>query len=370
VESSFRIGSVRGITIGVHYTWLLAFGLVSYSLARGYFPQGYPGWAYSVYWTIGIAAAVLLFVSVLVHELCHSFMAIARGLKVESITLFIFGGVAKIRDESRTAWDEFLVAVVGPLGSLGVAAVFWAIDLAVPDTGNPLDALLNYLALVNALLAVFNLLPGFPLDGGRVLRAILWGASKSLSKATRWSSYAGQFIALVFVAFGFWDAWEGDLLGGLWIGMIGWFLASAAVAARRESELREAFTAVKVRDVMQPDPLVVSPGASVRDLVEQYVLRHGLRAVPVVQADNIVGLVTLSDVKRLPRERWAGEAVAAIMTRTGLRVIGPDADVQRALQMLVDNNINQLMVIDNDELVGMISRADVMRYLQMRQELS
>jgi Zn-dependent protease/CBS domain-containing protein len=369
MESSFRIARIRGIDVGVHYTWLLAFALVSWSLASGYFPQNYPGWGRTLYWTVGIAAALMLFISVLLHELSHSFVAQARGLQVHSITLFIFGGVSNIKSESEDPQDEFLVAVVGPLSSLVLAGVFWLAARAIPGTRSPLDASLAYLALVNFMLAVFNILPGFPLDGGRVLRAIIWGATGSLGRATRIASLVGQGLAFLFIGYGLFQILEGDFFGGLWIGFIGWFLNNAAEATRRQVAVQEGFRGVSVADVMSRDLAMVDPALSVRELVDEYVLRRGLRAMPVAQDGRVIGLVSLTDVKRLPQEEWARNSVGAIMTRPPLRTTGPREEVSRALQQLIEQDVNQLLVVENGRILGLLSRGDVMRFLQLRQEL-
>ncbi|MBA2447438.1 MAG: site-2 protease family protein [Chloroflexi bacterium] len=369
MESSFRIARIRGIDIGVHYTWLLAFGLVSWSLAGGYFPQNYPGWGRPLYWTVGILAALMLFVSVLIHELSHSFVAQARGLQVHSITLFIFGGVSNIKSDTEDARDEFLVAVVGPISSLILAGIFWLAAQAIPGTRGPLDASLNYLAIVNLMLAVFNILPGFPLDGGRVLRAIIWGATGSVGRATRIASLVGQGLAFLFIGYGLFQILEGDFLNGLWIGFIGWFLNSAAEATRRQVAAEEGFRGVRVADVMVADPPMVSPALSVRELVDEHVLRAGRRAMPVAQDGRIVGLVSLTDVKHLPQEEWSRNSVGAIMTRPPLRTIGPREEISRALAMLIEQDVNQLLVVENGAILGMLSRGDVMRFLQLRKEL-
>jgi Zn-dependent protease/CBS domain-containing protein len=369
MESSFRIARIRGIDIGAHYTWLLAFALIAWSLAAGYFPQNYPGWDRTLYWVVGAAAALMLFVSVLIHELCHSFVAQARGLRVHSITLFIFGGVSNIESESEDAQDEFLIAVVGPVSSLILAGVFWVALQAVPDSRGPLAASLGYLALVNFMLAVFNILPGFPLDGGRVLRAILWGTTGSMGRATRIASMVGQGLALLFIGYGFVQILEGNFFNGLWIGFIGWFLNNAADATRRQVAIQEGFRGVRVTSLMNPHPQMVSPALSVRELVDEYILRGGLRAMPVAQDGRIVGIVTLTDVKHLPMEEWDRNSVGAIMTRPPLKTIGPREEAGRALKMLIEQDVNQLLVVDNGAIVGMLSRADIMRFLQLREEL-
>jgi Zn-dependent protease/CBS domain-containing protein len=369
VESSFTVARIRGIPISVHYTWGIAVVMITWSLAAGYFPNDYPGWTRETYWIVGAAAALLLFVSVLLHELCHSFVAQARGLAVKSITLFIFGGVSNIAQESEDPQDEFLIAVVGPLSSLALAGLFWLALQAIPNDTSPLGALVFYLATVNLMLAVFNILPGFPLDGGRVLRAILWGTTGSMVRGTTIATGVGQFVAFLFIAYGIWQIFiERDFIGGVWIGFIGWFLNSAAEATRRQVQVQEGFRGIKVSTVMTPDPPVVSPALPVRALVDEYILR--LRALPVAQDGSIVGLVTLTDVKHLPESEWSQNSVGAIMTRPPLRTIGPDAPVTRALERLVEDDVNQLLVVDADgSLLGILTRGDVMRFLQLRGEL-
>jgi Zn-dependent protease/CBS domain-containing protein len=298
-------------------------------------------------------------------------VAQARGLTVKSITLFIFGGVSNIAHESEDPQDEFLIAVVGPLSSLVLAGLFWLGVQAVPHDLGPLEALLYYLTTINLMLALFNILPGFPLDGGRVLRAILWGATRSMVKGTTIASVVGQVVAFLFIGTGIWYIFiEGDFLSGVWIGFIGWFLNSAAESTRRQVQMQEGFRGIKVSAVMTPDPPVVSPAISVRELVDEYILRRGLRAMPVAQDGAIVGLVTLSDVKHQPESEWSRNSVGAIMTRPPLKAIGPDAPVTTALERLVEDDVNQLLVVDKDgTLLGILARGDVMRFLQMRGEL-
>lgn len=370
VESSFTIARIRGIPIGVHYTWAIAVVMITWSLAVGYFPSMYPGWGRPTYWAVGAVSALLLFISVLLHELCHSIVAQARGLAVHSITLFIFGGVSNIAHESDDPQDEFLIAVVGPLSSLVLAGLFWLALQAIPDDTSPLAALVGYLALVNFILAIFNILPGFPLDGGRVLRAILWGATGSVVRGTTIASVVGQALAFAFIGYGLLQIFDGAVLNGLWIGFIGWFLNSAAESTRRQVQVEEGFRGIKVDQVMTPDPPFVSPALSVRELVDEYILRRGVRALPVAADGRIVGLVSLTDVKKLPEEDWSRNSVGAIMTHQPLRTVSPDTEVTKALELLVTQDVNQLIVVDTDgTLLGILSRSDVMRFLQMRGEL-
>ncbi len=369
MESSFKLGRIGGIEIGIHYTWLFAFFLVAWSLAQGFFPANYRGWDEATYWIVGIITALALFASVLVHELSHSFVAKARGIEVDSITLFIFGGVSNLKTESEEPKDEFLISAVGPLTSFALAGLFWLAHRVLTPGDSPLGASLAYLTTVNVLLGVFNLLPGFPLDGGRVLRAILWGTSGSMVKGTRWASYVGQAVAFLFIGWGVWQFFEGAFLNGLWIGFIGWFLNTAAEATRRQVVVQETFRGITVGRVMQANPPMVSPAMPVRELVEEYILRRGLRAFPVARDGAVVGLITLSDVKNLPVDQWDANSVGAIMTKPPLKTIGPREELRKALDMLVTEDVNQLVVVEDGAVLGLLSRGDVMRFLQMRHDL-
>ena len=369
MKASWNLGSIAGIQVGVHYTWLFAFGLITWSLAQGFFPQIYPGWAAATYWTVAILSALLLFVSVLVHELSHSFVARMRGLPVEGITLFIFGGVSTLRGEAEKAWDEFTIAIVGPITSAILAAIFWVVRLNVPDAATPLGAVLTYLALINGLLAAFNLLPGFPLDGGRVLRSIIWGRSGSLVKATNVAAGAGQAFGWLLIGLGVLQVLQGSFLSGLWIAFIGWFLNGAAESARKEVNTQEIFREVKVRDVMDSEPEVVNPNTAAESIIKESFLRRGQRAVPVCESDRLVGIVTLTDLKEVPERELPLTIAGAIMTREPLHSVAPGEDLARAFNLMAEHNINQVLVQENGRLVGLITRAHMIRYIQGVKEL-
>jgi len=369
MKGAIRLGSIRGIEIGVHYNWLLIFFLVAWSLAMGYFPQSYPGWTQLVYWTTGVIASILLFVSVLLHELAHSFVAQARGLPVRSITLFIFGGVSNIVREAENPRTEFAMAVVGPLSSLVIAGVFYGLFLVVPNKLDPLVALLSYLALINAFLAVFNLIPGFPLDGGRVLRSIIWGATGNLVKATNIAATVGRLFGWGLIGVGLFQILRGNFLGGLWIAFIGWFLSNAADSSRQETTVQEYLKGFKVKDVMTPNPQTISPGATVLEVVQGIFSQYHRRAVPVARDDKLVGIVTLTNIRGLPQEKWAITPVEAIMTKAPLQCVSPEDDLARAMAMIAEQDVNQVLVCTDSGLVGIISRADIIRHLQYTQEL-
>jgi Zn-dependent protease/CBS domain-containing protein len=382
MRGSFTIGRIAGIEIGVHYTWLIIFFLIAWSLAAGLFPQLFPGWSSSAYWIVGVASAFLLFISVLIHELCHSLVAIHRGMKVHSIVLFIFGGVSNLEGEPERASVEFVMSIAGPLSSLALGGIFYGIAFALASSGDnssPLFAVMYYMAFVNILLAIFNILPGFPLDGGRVLRSIIWGATRSLKTATviagnigrvfGWALIAAGILLIFGVGFQIGFLVFQGLISGIWLIFIGWFLTNAADNAMREQSLRQALAGVHVKDVMDRTPECVSPATSVESIVHESFIQRGRRALPICTESGLVGIVTLADVKRLPQERWANTPVQEIMTRNPLLSVNENDDLNNALNILGENGLNQIPVMSNGHLVGLLSRSDVIRYLQTRKEL-
>jgi Zn-dependent protease/CBS domain-containing protein len=369
MKSSLRLFRIAGIDIGIHYTWILIFVLLSWSLAQGFFPQLYPGWDTVTYWITGLVAALLLFGSVLVHELAHSLVAQARGMTVRSITLFIFGGVSNLEDEPEKPKTEFVMSIVGPLSSLALAGIFWGLLHIVGDQQSPVAATFSYLALINALLAGFNLLPGFPLDGGRVLRAILWNRTGNLVKATNIAATVGRFMGWGFIAFGLFQVFAGNFIGGIWFAFIGWFLSSSADASRREVTLREQLSGVQVKEVMTTNAMHISPDTSVAELVSNVFRKQHGRAVPVCENDQVVGIVTVTDVKELSQEKWEETAVKEIMTSEPLYSVTPDDDLNTALRLITKRDINQVLVLRGNECAGLVSRSDILAHLQMSQEL-
>ena len=369
LKSSLSLGRIAGIGIGVHYTWLLIFILIIWSLAQGLFPQAYPGWETGVYWATGVVAALLLFISVVLHELAHSLVAQTRGLPVRSITLFIFGGVSNIEKEPEKPRVEFAIAIVGPLTSLVLAGIFWGLVQVLTNQQSPFAAILSYLALINALLAVFNLMPAFPLDGGRVFRSIVWGITGSLTRATNIATTVGRFFGWALIALGMSQLFFGNLLGGLWIALIGWFISGAAGASRRDVTMREHLSGVRVLDVMNPSTETISAETSVQELVQAVFRGHHRRAVPVTQGGKLVGIVTVTDVRELPQEKWADTVVKEIMTHPPLYDVSPEDDLSSTMALIAQRDVNQVLVLSRGQLVGMISRADIITHLQFSQEL-
>ncbi len=383
MKSSFKLGRIAGIDIGIHYTWIFVFVLIAWSLAVGFFPTSVQGKTTTVYWILGVLASLLLFASVLLHELAHSLIAKSRGLNVASITLFIFGGVSNLQEEPQQANTEFFMAVVGPLTSLALAGILWGVGLPIGLHGNPfsiltgnipslnnsLTALIYYLSSINLALGLFNLIPGFPLDGGRVLRSAIWEATKDLTKATNIAATVGRFFGWAFIAYGAFTLLGGNFFGGLWIAFIGWFLASAADTSRWEVTLREHLAGVLVKEVMNTNPITIKPGTTVEAVVHETFLQCHCRAAPVSNNYRPIGIVTLDDIKKVHKDKWAYTAAEQIMTREPLYSVSPEDDLNTVMRLLAQHNLNQLLVLKEGGLVGLVNRADIIRYLEISQEL-
>ncbi len=313
MKGSLRIARIAGIDIGIHYTWILIFLLITWSLAVGYFPEEFPGWGMAVYWVTSVVAALLLFVSVLLHELAHSLVAKTRGLPVKSITLYLLGVIRNLESEPEKPGLEFAIAIVGPLSSLAIAAIFWGVDKLGLAPDGPVKATVDYLVTINILLAAFNILPGFPLDGGRVLRSIIWGATNDLKKATGIASAVGQVFGWLMIAGGVFMALTGNLMGGIWLVFIGWFLNGSAEAARRELEMRSLWLNVRVASVMNERPDIIEPNAPIAKLVNEIYVRKGIRYAPVADDGRLVGIVTLNDIRKISPAEWQMTPVSRIM---------------------------------------------------------
>src|SRR5436190_18532994 len=344
-RNTFKIASIGGIAVKVHWSWLLILALLTWGLSTLRFPETIPGQDPISYWALGVVAAILFFASVLLHELCHSFTARARGYKVHDITLFIFGGVSSIEGEPKTAGDEFWIAVVGPLSSIILAVFFFGLGLLVAPTGGQpgaLGAIFSYLALVNLLLGLFNMIPGFPLDGGRVLRAIIWGVRHDFQSATRIAGFIGQLVAYGFIFLGLYITFFSADLSGLWYAFIGWFLLNAAQQSVTGVVMREVMRGVTVSQVWEQAPPAAAPGMTLAQLLTQYILPYSLRAVPVTQDGRLVGIVTLSDIKDVPQDQWGMATVGQLMTGGDkLRVVHPNDGLDRVMELFAEGDFDQ-----------------------------
>ena len=369
MAASIKLGRIWGIPIGLHISWFLVFGLVTWSLASGYFPQEYSGLPIWAYWLLGALTSILFFGSVLVHELGHSLLALRNGIPVRGITLFIFGGVAQIAQEPRSPGAEFRIAIAGPLASLALAALFgglWLLDQGVSYLAAPSI----WLARINLILALFNMIPGFPLDGGRVLRALVWHLTGNLQRATQIAAGSGQVVALGFIGLGVFTIFGGNFMNGLWLAFIGWFLQNAAASSLAQSGMQRALEGVAVRQAMSRDCARVPSLVPLSQLVEEQVLNGGQRCFFVADNGRLNGLLTLRDISAIPRRKWAFTTTGQAMVPVDrLAQVSPGTPLLAALQMMDDANVAQLPVVENDEIVGTLSREQVLRYVRLRAEL-
>jgi Zn-dependent protease/CBS domain-containing protein len=369
VKGSLTLGKVFGIPIKLHTSWFLVAALITWSLAGNYFPLEYPGWTTMTYWVVGAVTAGLFFASVLLHELSHSVVALREKVPVRNITLFIFGGVAQIGSEPETASAEFRMAIAGPLTSLVLAGVSSLMGLAVANSA-ALAASFAYLARINLMLALFNLIPGFPLDGGRVLRAILWGLGGSLRTATRWATWAGRGVAYLFIFVGVGQMFLGSFLDGLWTVFIGWFLNSAAVSSYQQAVLKELLAGVTVGDVMTQQCVAVPSDLRLNRLINDHVLGVGHRCFFVTDNGEVKGLITLDDIRAVPRYLHGKLTAGQVMTPVDvLFQADSNEDVLTLLQKMGEARVNQVPVIDNGHPLGVFSREGLLRHIRLRNEL-
>ncbi len=374
MRTSFRLGRFLGIPIRIHYTWFLIFLLVVLSLALFEFPQRVPGASPLAYWLAGVGGSLLFFLSVLAHEVAHSLAARSRGVPVHDVTLFIFGGAAGLEREMDRPEDELLVAGIGPITSLVLAGLLALPYLLLRTLGlAPLiREALGYLAILNLGLALFNLLPGLPLDGGRILRAVVWQVTHNYRWATHVAATAGRTIAMVMIGAGVLMALApgGSFLNGLWLAFIGWFLDNAAAQSYRHVLLQESLRGVTVSDLMTPECNRIPRGLSVADLVDRYILPQGQRCFLVTNGEVLEGLVTLHGVRGLERERWPCTPVGEIMVPYERLVVAhPEEDAWEVLQRMDARNVNQMPVEEAGRLLGLIARENLLRYVRIRAEL-
>jgi len=363
-RSQMNLGRIRGIPVRVDASWLIIMVLITWSVAQSILPSEYPDWAPALRWTTAALTSILFFLSVLAHEVAHSLVARARDLPVKTITLFVFGGVSEMDDEPAHASTEFLVAAVGPLTSLVLGGAFLVIGRAAGQGVQALYALTNLLGRINISLGVFNLIPGFPLDGGRVLRAALWALHGDVVRATRWATRSGQFVAMLFVVLGIIRAFSGAWMDGLWLVFIGVFLDNAARAAYGQITLRRLFEGHVVEEVMSGGYQVIPPHLTLDVFVEHYLVGEGRRCFPVGTSERVSGLLTVHGIRRVPTSQWRGTQVSQVMTPLAeLRTVDPSTPLWTALRNMTQDGVNQLPVLSSGRLVGMVSREDLVSFL-------
>ncbi|MCX7988216.1 MAG: site-2 protease family protein [Thermodesulfovibrio sp.] len=363
-HGTWQIAKIFGIPIKIHYTWLIIFGLITWSLSTFYFPKITPQLPIASYWIKGVLASFLLFLSVAIHELAHSLVAIRYKLSIESITLFIFGGVAQMKGEPPNPRAEFRIAIAGPVISFILAGIFFLMEIKTQDIG--LKALFSYVSDINLILGFFNLIPGFPMDGGRVLRAFLWQRKKDYLYATRKSSKIGQVVAMIFIVIGISSLFIG-IPTGLWLILIGWFLYSAAYGSYQQTTLQALLENVKVRDLMVKELITVIPSMKIEEVINNYFLKYGYTGFPVVSEDKYLGILTLRDIVNIPeRDRGIREVSEFYGRHKSEWEVSPEDTVINALERMIRNDMGRLVILEEGKISGMITRNGIAKYLEVK----
>jgi Zn-dependent protease/predicted transcriptional regulator len=368
-----KLFRLLGFEVRIDWSWIIIAILIAWSLSKGLFPSYYKNLSAQTYWWMGIIGALGLFLSIIAHEFSHSLVARKYGLPMKGITLFIFGGVAEMEEEPASAKVEFMMAIAGPLSSIVIALIFYGVYSLGKQGGlaEPVNGVIGYLAMINALLAGFNLLPAFPLDGGRVLRSILWGVKKNLRWATYISSRIGSGFGILLIILGVIQVFRGNFIGGMWWFLIGMFLQGAAKASYQQLVTRKALEGEPIRRFMKTDPVTVSPSVSLEQLVEDYVYKYHFKMFPVVEdSDRLLGCVTTKQVKEIPREDWNRKTVGEVASQCSPEnTIEPQADAMKAISIMNRTGNSRLMVVEGGHLVGIIALKDLLELLSLKVEL-
>ena len=369
MKNSIRLGRLLGINIEIHLSWLLVLALFSMSLAQGYFPQELPGLDRRVYWLFGVLTTLIAFASILAHELAHSLTAIREGISIKKIVLFIFGGVAQMEAEPDRPTAEMKITAAGPLTSLVVGILLGTFYFLLLPPGNIVSASVFFLARLNIIVALFNLIPAFPLDGGRLLRSVIWHFSKNLLKATRFAVGLGSVFSFLGIGLGFIMLFSRGDITGLWFVILGWMIYQAGQTSYTQLIFQDTFAGIKVAEIMSPDPVTVSPDMNLQQLADTFLeYRHG--AFPVLYGSTTHGLVSLHQIKEVPREHWADSRVARIMTPLkNCPVAAPEDDAAEVMMKMAAQGEGRVLVMRNGELLGILSRTDMMRFMQMHMVL-
>jgi Zn-dependent protease/CBS domain-containing protein len=374
VRAQIKLARVFGVELGLHYSWIIIAVLIVFSLGD-HFQQVHPGWRPGMAWAIAIISGALFFVFLFAHELSHALVAKARGLPVHKITLFALGGMAQIEKEPDRASTEFWMGIIGPITSFVIGAVLLGIAAAggwswSKEPSSPGMAMIWWLGYINVLLGAFNMIPGFPLDGGRVLRAIIWGVTKSADRSTRIAARIGQLVGIGFILYGILEFFQQEAFGGLWLAFIGWFLMNAAGASYLQLKASNALAGVNVSQVMSQDCQAVEAHISLQDFVDHFLLRTGRRCFLVVHDGRPLGLITPAEVRQVPRDDWSVTSVqAAMKPLERIHFVTPETPVMNAMEVMAKEDVNQLPVITDGHLAGILSRAHVLELLRAKTEL-
>ena len=370
-KGRLHLFDVAGIKITVDYSWLIIFVLVIWSLSAGYFPFHFPDYGWRLYWFAGLIATILFFASIVIHELAHSLTALGAGLKIPEITLFLFGGVAHLSEEPSNPKLELKIAIAGPLASFALAAIFWAIQGALAGKVPTLMvAVFEYLAWINMALGVFNLVPGYPLDGGRILRALIWWKTGSMTVATKWASDVGKGFAWALIILGVFRIFSGALVGGFWLILIGMFLRGLAATGYESVVIKQTLEGVRVDDVMIRDVISIPPHLTLHDAADEYFMRYGHGGFPVVREDRTIGLICLAGIREVPPEDRQTKTVEQAMIPLGDKVeISPDDSLIDAMKKMSASGIGRLLVMRHDRMIGMITKTGLLRFMELKRLL-
>jgi len=375
MSGAFNLGKLFGIQFRLHYTWFLIFVLLTTSLSLQYFPADYLGWSSVLYWAVGVTTSLLFFASVVAHELAHSLVGRMNGIPVKSITLFIFGGIAHMTKEATRPGAEFKMAAAGPACSLVIGGLFGLLFWLFTESAiKPIVMMVQWLAFINVALAVFNLIPGFPLDGGRVFRSILWHFTGNYQRSTRIATTVGRGVGYLFILVGilifFLHPFGLNWFTGLWLAFIGWFLQNAASASYRQAQWQEALLGLTASEVMTSEYSMVPSSITVSDLVQRYVFPSGRYFFLVAEGDRLEGILTLANIKSTPRQGWSVTQVGEIMTPVDkLKVAHSNQSALSILEQMSESKINQMPVLNEGRVIGLITRDSLLRFLRIRSEL-
>lgn len=374
MKAQIKLGRILGVDIGLHYSWVLIAVLITFSLV-GHFEENNPRWSESLRWIVAIVTALLFFAAIVVHELSHAIVARARGLPVKSITLFALGGVAQIEKEAADAKTEFWMGIIGPITSFVIGVICLLLTVALGWTPpelpqQPIPAMLMWLGLINIGLAIFNMIPGFPLDGGRVLRGIIWWITGNARRATTIAARVGQFIAFAMILYGVMQFFRGTGFSGLWMIFIGWFLLSASRESYAQMVISEGLRGLRVADVMSRDFPVVDAHTNLQTFAEEHLMRTGRRFFVVTLNERPEGIITPNEINSVPKNRWPYTTIGDVMRPLdATRTVGPNTPVSDALEVMASQDLNQLPVIADGGLVGLLSRSNILQLIQTRAEL-
>ena len=372
MKGSFVIGKIKGIEIEINLSWLIIFGLITFMMATNFFPQNYPDISPIIGWVLGSIMAILMLLSILLHELSHSIVSINQGIEVKKITLFIFGGIALLDKDPDYPIQELKIALAGPAMSLLLFLIFTFIYnfLGYLGVESYLIAPLIYVSSVNLIIVLFNMVPAFPLDGGRVLRALIWHFQGSLQKATKVTSSMGNIFGYLLIFLGLYIVFNGNVLNGIWFVFIGWFIKQLSESSYQNTIMTDLFTKIKVSTFMSKNVISVGAHLSIEALVENYFYKYKYTSFPVIETDRVIGIVTVENIKTLNRDEWDRTIVRNIITPINNDlIVYPEDNVSSAIKKIFQNGIGRVLVMDGETLTGIVSRTDILNYIRIHSQL-